>query len=106
MRLDYQITVRGFEKSYVLTCPAELLCSVMDKVELVENTRVISKKELKVPFSVLFLLLKEKYSNELKAVSGHISVEFTLCNDLNSEEFLSCLWEEEFQTKNLTEING
>ncbi len=78
----------------------------MDKVELVENTKIISKKELKIPFSVLFSILKEKYSNELKAVTGHISVEFTLCNDLNSEEFLSCLWEKEFKTENLTKSNG
>lgn len=76
----------------------------MDKVELIEQTKTFSKKELKVPFSVFFSILKEKFPNELKEVSNNTDIELSLNNDLNSEEFLICSWEEVKQVENTTEV--
>lgn len=76
----------------------------MDKVKLVEQTKTFSKMELKVPFSVLFSILKEKFPNELKEVSNNTDIELSLNNDLNSEEFLTCSWEEVKQVENTTEV--
>jgi len=69
-----------------------------------ENTKVTSRMELKIPFSVLFSILKEKFPNELKEVSTPVAVEFLLNNDLNSEEFLTCSWEENKTTENIVEL--
>ena len=75
----------------------------MDKVELVEQTKTLSKMELKVPFSVLFSILKEKFPEQLKNVY-FTCVEYSLNNDLNSEEFLSCVWEVDRTTDKSTEL--
>ena len=65
----------------------------MDKVEFIEQTKVFSKRELKIPLSILFFILKNKFPEELKNASSTF-VEYSFNNDLNSEEFLSCSWEE------------
>ena len=74
----------------------------MDKVKLVEQTQIISKKELLVPFSILFLILKEKFPNELKNIIYN-DIEIILKEDCNSEEFLSCVWEESKQVESTSE---
>ena len=71
----------------------------MDKVELVEQTKTISKKKLKIPLSIL----KEKFPKELKNAQFSYT-EFVLCNDLNEEEFLSCIWEENYSADNSVEL--
>ena len=75
----------------------------MDKVELVEQTKTLSKMELKVPFSILLSVLKEKFPEQLKNVY-FTCVEYSLNNDLNSEEFLSCTWEVDQTTDKSTEL--
>ena len=75
----------------------------MDKVELVEQNKTVSKLELKIPVSTFLSILKEKFPEQLKDISL-TRAEFSFENDLNSEEYLSINWTIEKSTDRSTEI--